>query len=298
MANSKRIFRIVFLAIGALVVLAALFVGYIHFGAGQMMDKSYAHVQRQPIDVPTDSASIREGQRLANINGCTNCHGAGLEGRVIISPDSTPLGMFAAPNLTHGQGGLGDSLSTLQWVRLLHDGIKRNGKGARLMPAHQTSYLPAKQLGQIIAFVRSRPPVNGSQPEIKTTLLSKALLLFNQFPFDARHIDHQAPLPESLGTTPLERGKVLSHACSGCHRENLAGGNGVEPGSPAIPAINAGSRIAKGGLEVFKNAIRNGKAPAGGRLLVARYMPWPYMKYTDEELSDLYAYLSQVQAKE
>jgi cytochrome c553 len=94
MKRALRWLRNGLLGFAALFLIAALLV---YIVSERVARRTYDAPGR-PVSVPRDSASTREGERLAHIRGCTGCHGAQLAGDVLI--DKPLLARVVAPNLT------------------------------------------------------------------------------------------------------------------------------------------------------------------------------------------------------
>ncbi len=78
-----------------ILILAALSIFYLWSNA--IINRTYP-VPLANVNVPTDSASVKEGERLLHIEHCSDCHGARLTGQIF--PDAEPLATLVAPNLT------------------------------------------------------------------------------------------------------------------------------------------------------------------------------------------------------
>ena len=78
-------------------ILIVILVGYLL--SERRIDKTYT-LDDESLTLPTDAASLTEGQRLVSIRGCVDCHGADFGGGTFI--DDPMIGTFAAANLTSG----------------------------------------------------------------------------------------------------------------------------------------------------------------------------------------------------
>src|SRR5688572_26636321 len=87
------------------------------------------------IVIPTDSASVIEGLRQANIRGCTGCHGPLLAGKKFI--DIPLVGSVAAPDLTIAAREYSD----VDLVRIIRRGVRPDGRSAVAMPSAMFSSL-------------------------------------------------------------------------------------------------------------------------------------------------------------
>ncbi len=253
------------------------------------------HVEPQAVDIPTDEAAIERGEHIAVARFCVGCHGADLAGEAVV--DDPLVGLIVASNLTSGEGGVGRSYGDADWVRAIRHGVGPDGMPLVLMPAWEFYYLSDEDLGALIAYLKTVPPVNRSQPPIRLTVVTRTLFLSdNLFAplLSAETLDHTGPRPEAPapGVT-TDYGKYLALGCTGCHGENLSGG--PIPGAPASwpPPLNLtpGGELTGWSADDFIRAMRTGVTP-GGRQLDAEYMPWPTIgQMTDDELRAIFLYL-------
>src|SRR5262249_17601188 len=110
----------------------------------------------QSVNVPSDTASIQRGQHLAGaIAVCTQCHAPNLGGPVIEDDRSARV---AAPNLT--RGGVGGALSDADMARAIRGGVDPSGRLLWGMPSDDYSQLSDADLGALIAYLRSLPPIS------------------------------------------------------------------------------------------------------------------------------------------
>src|SRR5512138_162615 len=115
-------------------------------------------VQVEPVGVPSDAASVERGKHLATIL-CMECHGDDLGGNPNFF-DGGALGSASAPNLTSGAGGLASTFSDVDFVRVIRHGIKPDGTSVFIMPSTDFAYLSDSDVGALIAYLRSAPPVD------------------------------------------------------------------------------------------------------------------------------------------
>jgi mono/diheme cytochrome c family protein len=252
--------------------------------------KRYA-VAPARIVVPTDSASIARGQALAALNGCTGCHSANLGGQVMA--DAFPFARIAAPNLTRGRGSAVASYTEADWERAIRHGVRRDGSALFIMPSNEFNDFRDEDVGAVLAYVKSVPPVDNVVPGRKLYPLARVLHAFGAPMFEAERIDHtrQVAVAPPPGPT-VAYGQFLGTGCRFCHGEDLKGREeGGEPGFPPSPDISRTGRAGKWTEAQFIQTIRTGVTPYGRRL-VARYMPWPAIgKLSDQELRGVYMYI-------
>ncbi len=280
-----------------LLIALATLVGAILLGAAAIAGMSrrtlsrHFDVKPDDIVIPTDSAAIERGHHLATaIAKCTDCHGEDLGG---VAMEMGPLGTFPAGNLTTGKGGA--QRSDADWVRAIRHGVGSSGQPLVFMPAGPYSSLNAADLGAIIAWVKSMPPVDRDLPPLSLGPIGRVMIATNPSRLvPAVGIDHSAPWPAEIpvGATP-EYGRYLAvvGGCTYCHGDNLAGGiKEGPPGTPASANLRADGPIANWTETDFRTALRTGKRPDGSA--INPFMPWQATaRMTDEEIAATWAYL-------
>ena len=285
--------RIVGRILGGLVALILLVVVVSYAVSASRLEKHY-EVAAANIAVPTDSASIARGHVLATLNGCTSCHGSTLGGRVMI--DQFPFARLPAPNLTRGAGGIGATYTDADWERAIRHGVRRDGTPLFIMPANEFNPMRDEELGRLIAYAKSVPPVdNANQPSRTIYPLARVLHTFGAPLVSAEHIDHTkqvkvAPPPSAS----LAYGEYVAGACKFCHGADLSGQEvGGEPGAPPSPPIGPTGRPAKWTEAQFFQTMRTGVTPEGWKLR-NEYMPWQAIgQLGDDELRAVLLYLKQ-----
>jgi len=247
------------------------------------------------VAVPTDAAAIARGRHLSEaVAVCTVCHGDDLGGRLAF--EHPLLGRGYTPNLTRGRGGIGAGYTSADWERALRHGVDRSGRGLLFMPVDHYRHLSDADLGSMIAYYRSLPPVANERGSLELTWLARTLIdLGLSGPVvRAAQIEHSAPRPPPTpdpGAYLVEIG-----GCTFCHGVALGGGRGLEPGAPPGPALTRGSRVADLGFAAFVAALRSGVA-AGGHAIDPKFMPWQgYRRMDDDELRSIWAYLQKLPA--
>ena len=261
-----------FYLIGGIVLLIILALGTIWVITSVRMSERY-EVAARPIPVPTDSAGIARGRHLAfAIGKCAECHGQDLGGQMV--SDDFIFARLASANLTSGQGGLGSRYDDATLARAIRHGINENGKALRVMPSEAFQYMSDEDVGALVAYIRSVPPVNREHPKARIGPLARVLSIMTPFPLvPPRVVDHQRVPPASM---PEEQsvayGKYLADVggCTGCHGPGLSGG-AMGPGKPASNLTSAG--IGTWTEADFIRALREGKRPVGADI-DSTAMPW------------------------
>lgn len=201
--------------------------------------------------------------------GCNGCHGPNLAGGVML--DDPAIGQIRGPNLTRGKGGLSASYSMADWDRAVRHGIKRDGTPS-VMPAQDSFAMSDQELSDIVAYVRSLPAVDAQVPAPSFGPVGKVLLALGKFPLAAdAHPDHQHAHLETApeATDSAAFGAHLAATCTGCHRDNLAGGP-MPFGPPDWPAAANLTQHATGlsgwSFEDFDRALTRGVRKDGRAL--------------------------------
>jgi cytochrome c553 len=288
----RKASRIALRIVGGLVGLVVLVLVASWFVSGSRLGKHY-DVAGTAVPVPADSASVARGETLATLYGCTGCHTATLAGQTMI--DEFPFARLPSANLTRGRGGIGGAYSDADWERAIRHGIRKDGTPLFIMPSNEFNRMSDDELGRLIAYVKSVPPVDAFPASRTIYPLARVLHTFGAPVVSAELIDHtkQANPQPPPGPT-LAYGEYVAGACRFCHGDDLKGQKaGGDPGAPPSPAIDATSIVGKWTEEQFVRTMRSGVTPEGWKLRTD-YMPWPTVgQLRDDELHALYLYLHQ-----
>lgn len=280
----------------ALVLLAVVVTATAYALSARRMGRSYQVDVTVPA-VPDDPAAVARGQHLATIRGCRGCHGPDLGGSTFI--DNPVVARLSGTNLTRGQGGA--TLSDADRVRAIRHGVAPDGHPLLFMPAQEFSTLSEADMGDLLAYMRSVPPVNRVLPVNSVGPLGRLLFLTGKVALlPAEIVDHHAaPARPTPGATP-GYGAYLATACMGCHGAGLSGGHipGTPPDWPDAANLTPDATgLADWSEADLRAALRDGVA-RGGRRIKADYMPVAETRHlSDEEIGALYAYFRSVPAK-
>lgn len=237
---------------------------------------------------------IARGQHLAN-SLCVGCHTTNGElplsgGRDVGADLPVPLGSFVSINLTPA-GPLKD-WSDGEILRVLREGVDRDGHPLVVMSANGVRYLSEEDKQAIIAYLRSQPPVVNSTPNPpdQPSMLGAVMV-------GAGLVKFQPPLAGTITAPPkaatADYGKYVVdyQDCRICHGEDLTGG--TNPNFPKGPNL----RVVLGWTQdQFVTTIRTGKDPGGHEL--STVMPWKeFAQMDDVELGAVYAYLKSLPSK-
>lgn len=306
--------------VGGLVGIVVLVVAGTYLWASRATSQAFgrtlaAHSVDFPVPMPLDSTevaqlrltpdsanalalarAIERGRHLVEARYvCIECHGANFGGGTMI--DDPMIGRLLAPNITTGQGGMTAAYTVADWDRIVRHGIRPGGTPA-VMPSEDFQLMSDQELSDIIAYIRSQPPVDNEVPPISFGPLGKILVATGQFKASADVISsHDAPhisVPPVAAAT-VEFGKHLSGVCLGCHQADFAGGKIVGGDPTWVPARNLTPHetgLASWTLADFTRAMREGKRPDGTELQMPMSLVTPYArKMTEVELEALWMYL-------
>lgn len=170
-----------------------------------------------------------------------------------------------------------------------------------MMPS--VEYYPTSDLdlGRLIAYIRSVPPVDRYRVPVTVGPLGRFLVAIDEIKLAANVIDHDAarPTPPPVGPSAAY-GEYLASGCTGCHGDGFSGGR--IPGGPPEwpPAMNitpdSDSGIGKWQQADFEKALRTGERPDGA--ILNPLMPWQqFAQMTDLEIDALWRYFRTVPAK-
>jgi len=292
----KRLLKWIGYIIGGLVGLVVLAVALVYVISSSRMSRIYA-TQVEAVAIPTDSATIDRGHHLVVAVGkCTDCHGDKLAGKLVA--DDPAFARLWRANLTRGKGGVGTTFSDADYVRSIRYGVKPDGKPIIFMPSDAYTHFTDADLGAIIAYVKSVPPVDQvtSAPQIGPIMRMLSVTV-REFPLvTAEMIKRGDPHPVTVpvGVTK-EYGDYLvtTGGCKGCHNLNLSGGVKIQ----GVPSANLTPAGIGGWTEAdFVKGLRTGVRP-DGRILSA-VMPWLYTKnLTNGELQAMWMYIHNVPAR-
>jgi cytochrome c553 len=285
----RTLLKLLGIVLGAAAVLAAVAVAALYFVSERRIDRRY-EVALEDIALPADAGAIERGAHVAIVRGCTACHGTELAGKAFV--DDAMLGRVYAPNLT--PAGHGAHLMPADWERALRHGIGHDGRSLLIMPAVELKGLSDSDLGDLIVYMQSVKPVEQSWPAPRVGPVGRMLLVLDEADIvPAERIDHGAPhAPAPAVAATPEYGGYLASSCTGCHKEDFAGG--PMPGEKNVVAANLTmdepTGLGRWSEADFVKTLRTGARPDGSALNGG--MPWQITaQMTDVELSAIWNYL-------
>ncbi len=273
------------------------------------------HTADFPVPFPLDSVEIAEaaltperagavaleralerGRHLVESRySCTECHGTDFGGGTMV--DDALIGRLLGPNITSGEGGKTAAYTVADWDRIVRHGIRPDGKPAA-MPSGDFQGMSDRELSDVIAYIRSLPPVDAEVPPVSLGPLGTVLVATGKIPLSADiigdHTGRHPALPPAAAAT-VEFGRHLANTCTGCHGQNFTGGK-VPGGDPSWPAAANLTPLADGlggwSYEQFATAMREATRPDGTGLLAPMSGVTAYTgRMTETEMEALWMYL-------
>jgi mono/diheme cytochrome c family protein len=267
----------------ALAGLAALaFVALIHLSNHRLLDRRY------PVSPSTFTASqgaeaIARGKRLADITGCTDCHGPDLRGQ-LFADEGWWRGRYYASNLTLKALTYSDA----DLARIVREGVRPDGRGVIAMPSFAYVRLTDAETADLIAFIRSVPAAGVAQP---------AHWIGPRGQWDWWTGTHYRPAvldvepqrrlePPELGPHHAEGRHLAGVVCAEYHGGDLKG-NGWDTGAPDLGVAAAYTR------DQLARLLRSGVAADGReRGLMTLVSKSRLHHLSDDDIGRIHDYLS------
>jgi len=201
------------------------------------------------------------------------------------------------PNLTHGKGGLPAEHRDADFVKALRHGVGVDGRGLYLMPSTDYADFTETDMGDLIAYLKSVPPVDRDTIRVELGPVSRILLVTGKFKMAADVIDHANVHAAVVkpGIT-IDYGKYVATNCMGCHGATFAGGK-IEIGPPDWPQaanLTPAGNLGKWSEADFLKTIRTSTRPDGTKLNPV--MPVVFGEMNDVELKAIWTYLKTLPA--
>lgn len=290
----RRVLKWFGIALGGLLGLVLIAAAVLYIKGAMELGQKVA-VPTDHVDVSADAASLARGKEWVTIF-CAECHGEDLGGQVML--DDPMIGTIYSANLTSGQGGAQATFSDDDLVRAIRHGVAPDGHALIIMPSSAFNYLSAYDVGSIIAYLKTLPPVDHAVPEPSLTVVGHIMLgagVFGEGIFPAKVIDHDNPFPPmpEIGANAAY-GQYFTRICRECHGPDLTGGPSTQPGAPPAPNLTMTGELAGWSETDFLRAIKTGMKPSG-HMINTEFMPVDaFSKLPNDELKGIYMYLHSI----
>jgi len=268
-------------AIAAVVVLMLVAAATVYALSERVIRRTYDE-PLVTISIPTDSASIAEGGRIALIHGCRGCHARDMSGQVW--EDDAWFGRQNAPSLPDAAQRYSDE----ELIRIIRRGVRPDGRSVWSMTSEMFAPLTDADVGKIIAYIRSVPPVAGLPRLFAPGPLARWEMVRGEYR-PAAEVVWETDSVTAAGYYPSGEesnalGAYLARTpCPECHNLMLQGYPGDTPDLGMVAAYTP---------EQFAHFFATGEALGGRELeLMSMMARNRFSNFTDEEEAALYAYL-------
>jgi len=254
------------------------------------MDRAY-DVPVPSIVRSSDADVLARGKHLSeSVAPCAanECHGSDFAGGKTI--DMGPVASLTGSNVTKTIVDYSDG----ELARLLHHGIKKDGRSLAFMPVQDFAWLPDDDVAAIVSYLRTLPVVDKASAPSAIKTLGKVLDRNDKIVLDvARRIEHATGVRAKGATPTVEYGGFLAKGCQGCHGDHFSGG--PIPGAPASMPTPLNLTPHETGLrdwsfDDFNKLLNEGVKKNGKRL--DPFMPYAsFAKFDDIERRALWSFL-------
>ncbi len=267
---------IVFVSLVLLLVLAVVLL----YAASQHQFHRIYSMPQVTLAIPHDPASIANGKFIAITRGCNGCHERQLQGQVL--DDDPWLGRLVAPNISQ----IIPHYSDTQLARLLRYGVRPNGTSVIITPSSMFYNLTDEDLADLIAYLRTVPPVVNTLPSMQIRILGRWLFLTGKINFEAAIIEKLGPRISVGKPAPTTAyGNYLVHTtCTECHGTDLHGDKMF--GIPDL--IIAKSYTPENFARLMSTGIGNGNRDLG---LMSEAAKGRFSYFDATQVAAIYAYL-------
>lgn len=287
-----KVLKWVGIGVGSLIGFIAV-LAVILFFIGRNNLATAPEIGSAPITINNATVSLEHGRFLATISHCAGCHGTRLEGTVLL--DEAPIGYVPAPNLTSGEGGIGESYTDADWERAIRHGVASDGRTIVIMPSNHYGGYSDDDVADLITYLKQIPPIDndlGPRKFLFSGNIIFGVLAYSSWPVNV--IDHSKVRGKAPEVGPsAEYGEYIVNiaSCNSCHAENLAGNYGQ---LDAPLGLNLTNLQNKWTAEEFATTLKTGFTPDNRQL--SNEMPWAaYSNMTDDEVNALWSYLNSLE---
>lgn len=259
-----------------LVAAAYVLLGAMYWQSSNIISQPFTPQDRQ-LTASVNPDQAQAGQRLAQLYGCTRCHGDRLQGKVL--EEGVLTGRIVAPNLT----GATAQYSLKELESLVRQGIRTDGTSLFGMPAGQLSLMSDRDFTTLAAYLQSIPGQVNEPGRSRYGLLTRYRIYSGQWPPAAASVS-DSPWPEGYQSEPLLHGQYLSRlSCEFCHSPRKFGQPAT---SSELSAAGGYDRLE------FKRLLRTGQLP-DGRVIKSKAdsEQGRFALMTEVEMNALYIYL-------
>jgi mono/diheme cytochrome c family protein len=271
----KRILRWIFIGFASLAGIVMLAAGGVVIASEAIVAQKHPKAQVR-LTAATDPGAAARGAVIATVQGCHDCHGDDLRGRLF--HEEPKVVNAAGPNLTLAAARQSDA----DLVRAIRLGVGADGRALWVMPSQSFSHLTDAETADLIAYIRSLEPAGKEIRALELGPIGRIGVVLGKFRPSLASIPNQ-PLPDYGPRTA--QGRELARACTECHGSDLAGANGALK-SPDLAMAASYDRAD------FERLLRTGLAAGDRRLgLMSVSAPKRFNAWTSGQIGELHEYL-------
>ncbi|MCR5874566.1 cytochrome c [Phenylobacterium sp. J426] len=228
--------------------------------------------------VSAKAGSAERGARLARLNGCHDCHGDRLEGRLF--HDEMPVLRAWGPNLTRVAARDSDA----ELDAAIRRGVGGDGRRLWVMPSNAFAQLNDQETADLIAYIRSFPVTGEDQPHLQVGHLGRLGVLLGKFSSEPAMLKAGPPILADYGPQHAQ-GRDVARLCVECHGPDLKG----------MPLLKSPDLTMAASYEAadFQRLLHDGVAAGDRKLegLMGSIARTRFSVLTDAEIAALYGYL-------
>lgn len=243
-------------------------------------------------EIPTDLATVNQGERIARTRGCFGCHGERLQGHDW-SKEWKGSGRVIAPNLA--RYAREESAATIEAA--VRHGIGRDGRALWSMPAYNFVHLTDDDLVALIAYLRAHPVFDVPLPKPAHALEVRWDVAFGGGTHMAEWVAATPPLitDSARDGAQVVRGEYLAMtACNECHGLDVRGALFDGDSVPDL-AIGAGYSDAEFRTLLRTGVARDGRTDLG---LMSNVAQSRFVHLSEGQVADLQAFIRTLPARQ
>jgi len=269
---------------GGLLLLLVIAVCVVYIQSNRIINKRHVF-QPHPVAVPSDSAAIAQGERIARIR-CYGCHADSLYGQVFF--DERFVARISAANIPAKLLTMTDA----EFAGFLRTGIRKDGTSPFIMPPPGFYHFSDADLGALIAYLRSLPQGGDPLPPNSYRPMGRLGVMLGQFKTAVSEFDTTvARVADDPAWATSRHGEYIARIiCTECHGPQLTGDPAAAGGATATPSLSGARGYS---LEEFVKLLRTGTPrEATTQLGLMGETARNSLKYlTEAEIAELYDYL-------
>lgn len=248
------------------------------YGVSEAMIRKTYDPPMVQVRAATGPEAIARGQHLAQVYGCSGCHGRELHGE---QWQADPMhGTLWTANLTRAMPLYSDA----ELARAIREGVRHDGRGLWGMPSESWIAVTDAEMGDLLAWLRTHKPSGKPTPAPSFGPLGRLSIILDRARTTPRYVTEAREKPALEVGADFATGRHLAQTvCSECHGSDLKGRPGETP-----DLMIAASYDAAGFTQLMRTGIAADGKEKGLMTEVARGR---FLHLTDAELAALYAYL-------